>query len=45
VTILAVYPAIGDAIDEDSSGYIGVYEANEFFRKMPAGWTSPQWLA
>jgi hypothetical protein len=40
-----VYPAIGDAVDEDGSGYVSVYEVNRFFRRKPEGWTSPQWIA
>jgi hypothetical protein len=43
--ILSVYPAIGDAIDEDGSGYISVHEANRFFSKKPKNWTTPEWLA
>ncbi|KAJ6599257.1 hypothetical protein DFH09DRAFT_1303774 [Mycena vulgaris] len=39
------YPAIGDAIDEDGSGYISVHEANRFFNSRPHGWTPPQWLS
>jgi hypothetical protein len=43
--VSSVYPAIGDAIDEDGSGYISVLETNRFFCSKPEGWTSPQWLA
>ncbi|EJD06690.1 uncharacterized protein FOMMEDRAFT_17172 [Fomitiporia mediterranea MF3/22] len=39
------HPAIGDAIDDDASGYISVEEVNEFLRKKPANWTIPQWIA
>ncbi|KAB5594800.1 hypothetical protein CTheo_1779 [Ceratobasidium theobromae] len=41
------YPAIADAIDEDSSGYVSVNELNNFFdgRARPPGWSVPQWLA
>ncbi|CAE6534803.1 unnamed protein product [Rhizoctonia solani] len=39
------YPAIADAIDEDSSGYISLDELNSFFDRRPRGWTVPQWLA
>ncbi|KAG9093130.1 hypothetical protein FRC06_011653, partial [Ceratobasidium sp. 370] len=39
------YPAIGDAIDEDSSGFVSLYELNHFFDSKPQGWTTPQWLA
>ncbi|KAH7335134.1 hypothetical protein B0J17DRAFT_719693 [Rhizoctonia solani] len=39
------YPAIADAIDEDSSGYISLDELNNFFDSRPKGWTVPQWLA
>ncbi|KAJ7117415.1 hypothetical protein C8R43DRAFT_107837 [Mycena crocata] len=39
------YPAIGDAIDEDGSGYISVHEANRFFNSRPRGWPPPQWMA
>ncbi|KAI0044999.1 hypothetical protein FA95DRAFT_1561638 [Auriscalpium vulgare] len=36
---------IGDAIDEDSSGYISVYEVNRFLDRRPAGWSVPEWLS
>ncbi|CAE7142908.1 unnamed protein product [Rhizoctonia solani] len=39
------YPAIADAIDEDSSGYISLDELNNFFDSRPKGWTVTQWLA
>lgn len=39
-----VYPAIGDAIDEDGSGFLSVYEVNRFFRAKPEGWSSPEWM-
>ncbi|CAE6455222.1 unnamed protein product [Rhizoctonia solani] len=39
------YPAIADAIDEDSSGYISIHELNNFFDSRPKDWTAPQWLA
>lgn len=31
------YPAIGDAIDEDSSGFVSVHEVNQFLKSKPAG--------
>ncbi|CEL61696.1 hypothetical protein RSOLAG1IB_04446 [Rhizoctonia solani AG-1 IB] len=39
------YPAIADAIDEDSSGYISLHELNNFFDSRPKDWTATQWLA
>ncbi|CAE6428185.1 unnamed protein product [Rhizoctonia solani] len=39
------YPAIADAIDEDSSGYISLDELNNFFDSRPKDWTVPQWLS
>lgn len=39
------YPAIGDAIDEDTSGYVSLHELNHFFDSKPPGWSVPQWLA
>ncbi|QRV74221.1 hypothetical protein RhiJN_02235 [Ceratobasidium sp. AG-Ba] len=39
------YPAIADAIDEDSSGYVSLHELNHFFDARPPNWTTPQWLA
>ncbi|KAG8730980.1 hypothetical protein FRC11_005410, partial [Ceratobasidium sp. 423] len=39
------YPSIGDAIDEDSSGYVSLHELNHFFDSRPQGWSIPQWLA
>jgi len=44
-TYLAVYPAIGDAIDQDSSGYLSVIEVNHFFERKPQGWSSCEWIA
>lgn len=41
---LADQPAIGDAIDEDGSGFISVQEVNYFFKRMLEGWTVPEWL-
>lgn len=41
----AVYPAIGEAIDDDGSGFVSVYEVNKFLRAIPEGWSTPQWLA
>ncbi|KLO11799.1 hypothetical protein SCHPADRAFT_455148 [Schizopora paradoxa] len=38
-------PAIGDAIDDDASGYISVEEVNEFMQRKPSSWTTPQWIA
>jgi hypothetical protein len=43
--LLIVFPAIGNAIDEDGSGYVSVQETNRFFSKKPEGWSTPQWLA
>jgi len=39
------HPAIGDAIDDDASGYISIEEVNEFMRRKPENWTVPQWIA
>lgn len=39
------HPAIGDAIDEDGSGFISVHEANHFLKRIPNGWSVPQWFA
>ncbi|KAF8603841.1 hypothetical protein BDV93DRAFT_522997 [Ceratobasidium sp. AG-I] len=39
------YPAIGDAIDEDGSGYVSLHELNHFFDSRPTEWTVPQWIA
>lgn len=39
------HPAIGDAIDEDGSGFISVHEVNHFLKKLPDSWTVPQWFA
>ncbi|KAJ8078578.1 hypothetical protein PM082_012861 [Marasmius tenuissimus] len=39
------YPAIGDAIDDDGSGFISVYEVNRFTRRKPDGWKTSEWLA
>ncbi|KAH9991978.1 hypothetical protein BJV74DRAFT_407332 [Russula compacta] len=39
------HPSIGDAIDDDNSGYISIEEVNDFLRKKPEKWTLPQWIA
>ncbi|KAI0251008.1 hypothetical protein BJV78DRAFT_1213669 [Lactifluus subvellereus] len=38
------HPAIGDAIDDDGSGYISIDEINDFMRRKPEKWTVPQWV-
>jgi len=38
------HPAIGDAIDDDASGYVSIEEINEFMRRKPEKWTVPQWV-
>ncbi|KAG8684986.1 hypothetical protein FRC09_015022 [Ceratobasidium sp. 395] len=45
MTKVIFYPAIGDAIDEDSSGYVSLHELNHYFDSRPQGWTVPQWIA
>ena len=42
---LTGHPAIGDAIDEDGSGYLSVLEVDRFFQKKPKGWSSSGWIA
>jgi hypothetical protein len=42
---LTVHPAIGDAIDGDSSGYLSVTEVDRFFQKKPKEWSSSEWIA
>ncbi|CAE6381754.1 unnamed protein product [Rhizoctonia solani] len=39
------YPAIGDAIDEDNSGFVSLHELNHFLDSRPQGWSVPQWLS
>ncbi|KAF9264863.1 hypothetical protein L218DRAFT_943538 [Marasmius fiardii PR-910] len=39
------YPAIGDAIDADGSGFVSIHEVNRFFKHRPTGWKSSEWLA
>ncbi|KAJ7368104.1 hypothetical protein DFH08DRAFT_947060 [Mycena albidolilacea] len=39
------YPAIGDAIDEDGSGYLSVHEVDRFCKAKPKDWTTTQWMA
>ncbi|KAI0300100.1 hypothetical protein B0F90DRAFT_1817704 [Multifurca ochricompacta] len=39
------HPAIGDAIDDDGSGYISIEEGNDFMRRKPERWPVPQWVA
>lgn len=38
------HPAIGEAIDEDATGFLSVQEVNRFLSKKPTKWTTPQWL-
>ncbi|KAI0055964.1 hypothetical protein BV25DRAFT_1921375 [Artomyces pyxidatus] len=45
VSKVQFHPSIGDAIDDDASGYISVEEINDFLRRKPATWTVPQWVA
>ena len=42
---LTVHPAIGDAIDGDSSGYLSVTEVDRFFQNKPKEWSSSEWIA
>ncbi|KIK63515.1 hypothetical protein GYMLUDRAFT_469088 [Collybiopsis luxurians FD-317 M1] len=37
--------AIGDAIDDDASGYISIEEVNEFMQQKPSSWSTPKWVA
>jgi hypothetical protein len=39
------HPALGEAIDGDSSGAISVYEINSFFDKKPMWMKTIVWLA
>ncbi|KIJ64361.1 hypothetical protein HYDPIDRAFT_28804 [Hydnomerulius pinastri MD-312] len=39
------HPAIGDAIDEDGSGFVSVHECNHFIKQRPPNWSLPQWFA
>ncbi|KAF8575312.1 hypothetical protein K439DRAFT_751585 [Ramaria rubella] len=45
LTKVSYHAAIGDAIDEDGSGYIAVSELNHFLSQKPAAWSSPEWFA
>jgi Zn-dependent M28 family amino/carboxypeptidase len=38
------YPAVGEAIDEDASGFISVHEINHFLKKNQ-GLSTPVWFA
>ncbi|TFY80968.1 hypothetical protein EWM64_g3042 [Hericium alpestre] len=39
------HSTIGDAIDEDSSGFVSVTEVNQFLERRPKSWSVPEWLA
>ncbi|KZV76858.1 hypothetical protein PENSPDRAFT_569028, partial [Peniophora sp. CONT] len=39
--IISKVPSIGDAIDDDASGYISVGEVQEFMHLKPPKWTTP----
>lgn len=45
---LPLYPldhsAIGDAIDEDSSGFVSVSEVNTFVKRRPPSWSALEWI-
>jgi len=38
-------PAILEAIDDDSSSFVKIKEANSFSSSRPYGWSLPQWMA
>jgi len=40
-----VQPTIGDAVDEDGSGYVSVYEINRFIDSKPKAWSVEVLLA
>ncbi|KAK7030433.1 hypothetical protein VNI00_014177 [Paramarasmius palmivorus] len=44
-TLWQHHPAIGDAIDDDGSGYISVREFNKFLEQKPESWTVPELFA
>ncbi|KZP29523.1 hypothetical protein FIBSPDRAFT_193959 [Athelia psychrophila] len=39
------HPAIGNAIDEDGSGYLSVSEVDQFFQRKPQNWSAAEWIA
>ncbi|KIJ51454.1 hypothetical protein M422DRAFT_776699, partial [Sphaerobolus stellatus SS14] len=39
------YPTMGDAIDDDCSGFVSVHEVDKFLKSRPSGWSVPQWIA
>lgn len=39
------HPAIGEAIDEDSSGFLSINEVNQFLRCKPDECSTPAWFA
>ncbi|EIM88968.1 uncharacterized protein STEHIDRAFT_166915 [Stereum hirsutum FP-91666 SS1] len=39
------HSAIGDAVDDDSSGFVSVYETNNFLFRRPSKWSVPEWFA
>lgn len=39
------HPAIGEAIDEDSSGFLSINEVNQFLSCKPARCSTPAWFA
>ncbi|ESK88201.1 hypothetical protein Moror_5527 [Moniliophthora roreri MCA 2997] len=45
LTYVMFHPAIGDAIDDDGSGYVSVREFNKFLRQKPENWTVPELFA
>lgn len=38
------HPAIGEAIDEDASGFLSIHEVNHFLTKKPEQYSTPTWL-
>ncbi|KIJ51437.1 hypothetical protein M422DRAFT_244605 [Sphaerobolus stellatus SS14] len=39
------YSSIGDAIDDDCSGFVSVHEVNQFLKSRPDRWSVPEWIA
>ena len=37
--------ALGEAIDEDASGYVSLHEVNQFIQQKPEGMSTAVWFA
>ena len=39
------HPAVGEAVDEDASGFVSLHEVNHFVSRKPENLSTPVWFA